>query len=429
MVNLKEGKAQMQGMGINNLPVPTGSWNLAAGMGPALSQNQVWLYKDEKWDGEIVKIDLNIQTQFDLVAVRPQNQASLVAFHLPLGRVVTLCENFVEWDRNKRDNLGRTADLVGTGKTQYVDLNVFMRDCVSAFYFRDVVVERGYFVLYEGRDRDKNRTIVFLDEWEEQKLVNIKRWFMQDKTSSLDFNLPYGDRVRLYDNVDGTGVSQACGLTTLAAQGDKLTGLEDKVSSFKWDILPPEREELGEIEIVGEQYFPISETEVFSAHGTYSAAENLPDGVVLQNGSVIVDQTREEVSTITIETAHEFFFSSSVTLRFSLDIAKYSSLKLTFETSTTQKWSRKVESKITKKTVLGGTYPVSPGTSWSLTAVLKSARISYSGKVPVTRWYKVPLPNSTKEGELYKIKFDIPVLVSGQLSIDHKIDYKPGVAA
>lgn len=97
-----------------------------------------------------------------------------------------------------------------------------MNDAVSTFYFRDVGIERGYFVLYDGNKRDGNRTIVFLDEWEENKVVDINHWYLQDRASSLDWKLPYGDRVHLFDNVGGTGLSYSFGLTALTATGDKL---------------------------------------------------------------------------------------------------------------------------------------------------------------------------------------------------------------
>ena len=84
-----------------------------------------------------------------------QDKATWVAFNLPAGVVMTLVDHYVSGGPNGFGDLkdaGKVVDLIGTGKTEAVDLSrCNMNDCVSAFFWRNVDLE-------PGRDRAVSKT-------------------------------------------------------------------------------------------------------------------------------------------------------------------------------------------------------------------------------------------------------------------------------
>ena len=76
------------------------------------------------------------------------NKACWVTWNLPVGTVMTMMELDKTPEKNQPiadpRGCGRTVELVGTGKTEAVDLTrVYMTTCVKGFWWREVDLSMG----------------------------------------------------------------------------------------------------------------------------------------------------------------------------------------------------------------------------------------------------------------------------------------------
>ena len=171
------------------------------------------LFRDRDWSSEQHTIhtrDFTPGQRHSITGAKMNDAASWVAYNLPPGVVLTLVEHAGPGGPGGCSDLkgaGRVVNLVGTGETRAVNLSRCNgEDCISAFYWRRVNPDMGAVELYEHPQFDGNRTILFLAEWPEARLINLKGWYISDRESSARWNtLRDTQTVTLFENPEGGG--------------------------------------------------------------------------------------------------------------------------------------------------------------------------------------------------------------------------------
>ena len=133
---------------------------------PALPSGTVMLFADDNWASERATLRTadyaeSVRHLFDGTPM--QDQATFIAFNLPVGTVMTLMDGMVP--QNARFS-GRCVDLVGTGKTESVNLrSINLNECLSGFSWRKVALDRGATELFADTNFNGDRTTIFLGQW------------------------------------------------------------------------------------------------------------------------------------------------------------------------------------------------------------------------------------------------------------------------
>jgi len=151
---------------LTRLPVPSSP-------PPTLPSGTAMLFADDNWGSESATLRTadypeSVRHLFDGTPM--QYQATVIAFNLPVGTVMTLMDGIVP--PNDLRFCGRFVDLVGTGKTEAVNLmtlNVNHR--LSGFFWRKVNLDRGAIELFADTNFHGDRTTIFLGQWPSAKEV------------------------------------------------------------------------------------------------------------------------------------------------------------------------------------------------------------------------------------------------------------------
>ncbi len=269
--------------------------------------NQIILFEHGSYNGKTQVFDLNQYTPNAIHAFSGssmQDEASSVRWCLPPGRVVTFADHRKYPQLPDLSELGRTIDLIGDGTVR--EMNLTSRgigDVLSAFFWRDVDLSRGYLIFYKDSNFSDFRQTVFLSEWAVNKAHSISKWAIQDEMTSVQWvGLDPKVVVELYDHSSGTGSSYRNivrrdpnggveGIASLSAMG-----MNDKVSSFKIVEKLPVVEAIQSIEF-DRRNFPRKSVTIYSkgsVKGTQSAS------IYTAN----VAQTWTETSSVTVEQSH-----------------------------------------------------------------------------------------------------------------------------
>jgi hypothetical protein len=133
---------------------------------PTLPSGTVTLFADDNWGSERATLRTadypeSVRHLFDGTPM--QDQATFIAFNLPVGTVMTLMDGVVP--PNVRF-CGRCVDLVGTGKTESVNLmSINLNECLSGFSWRKVDLGLGATELFADDNFNGDRTTIFLRQW------------------------------------------------------------------------------------------------------------------------------------------------------------------------------------------------------------------------------------------------------------------------
>jgi hypothetical protein len=138
------------------------------------------------------------------------------------------------------------VDLVGTGRTETIDLpSGNENDCISFFFWRTVDLNMGAIEFFDDANFGGNRATVFLSEWDYEQIYSISDWWLQDRLSSIRWKtLTDRQTAVLFDNNDGSGNTYG----NIKGWGDLKEipnldniGFNDAVSAFRWDGKPDTR--------------------------------------------------------------------------------------------------------------------------------------------------------------------------------------------
>jgi len=223
---------------------------------PVVPLNEVWLYDGAaNWQGAVYKIDLanydpGYQVSFQGTWIN--DKSDLVAYNLPVGRVVTLLNNVTTPPKTEPYNLagaGVCVDLFGTGKTETVALNkVGATNCLSAFIWRDPDFSTGLFQLFDTGSKvepstatEGPRTTIFLSEWAKDQPHSLAKWAISDASDSIYYSGLNAQSVFLYDGGNGDGGATApfsgWQRTTWGLLQDQ--GFTNRAGSWSWKLLRP----------------------------------------------------------------------------------------------------------------------------------------------------------------------------------------------
>ncbi|GIZ44314.1 hypothetical protein CKM354_000751600 [Cercospora kikuchii] len=219
-----------------------------------LPSGRVSLFEHADWNSPRFDIDINQYSEKDrhLLEGRGRDNATWVAWNLPIGTVVTLCDHHRSWDKNGTksvgdlEGLGGAVDLVGTGNPESTDLNsVHLNDLVATMLWRAVDLRYGAFEMFEHPNFTGIRTTVFLAEWAPNVKHSIVGWHMNDSMTSLKWHgLPDRLSIKLFEHPDGgRSFDRALGWSSMKEAGYLPDhDFNDNVSAFEWYPVIPQKE-------------------------------------------------------------------------------------------------------------------------------------------------------------------------------------------
>jgi hypothetical protein len=394
---------------------------------PQLASGTVTLFRDDNWGSQ--RLDINtgefVPNQRQRVQSFMFDEATFAAFNLPLGTVMTLMDNVTPTPSGKivadLSGCGRCVDLVGTGRTEAVDLRaVNMNDCVSAFFWREVDLDFGAIELFDDTNFGGNRSTVFLSEWNSGTIYSIQYWWLQDRISSLRWKT-LNDRQTgvLFDNSDGSGDQYAnikgWGNTKEIASLPDV-GFNDRASAWRWDGIVPMKEIIAPFNVVA--------SSVSGSSGLTSVVTGTNNSPMTQPVTVVLNNS--DAQTVTVATMDQWVTGVSTT------ITEAATEGVPTVASSTETWSvtlnysyTRSETRTTSETKtialsISQTVNAPPNSSYKATLLVNI------GQIPATvyhttaqRWYNVPVTGGVADptnNNWYKRVEPVTVTMSGSLA-------------
>lgn len=418
---------------ISKLPAPSSKPQ-------SLQSGEVRLYYDANWQSRSYSIltrDYMNNVRHSISGTFIQDQATFVAFNLPVGTVMTLMDNVASLAPGQKvcdlSGCGRCVDLVGTGQTEGVDLGMLsMNDCVSAFFWRTVDIALGAIELYQNDIFRGNRNVIFLSEWESGVVHSIASWWLQDSVSSVRWTA-LNDRqmVGLFENSDGSGNSYQ----NIKGWGDNkeisnlgTVGFNDCTSSFKWNGLVPKKEII--------QPFTLA-VNLDTAKGvTLQQTESgVNKSTVPQSYAIKISDSESQTLTVTTTQTAVVGYSLSCTQSWSLGVKDVSSTSgsLTVGLSFSYTDTNTVSNSSTKTVLLdvSQTFNVPPLCNYNSRLSLQIGKLQPTQyTTTATRWYDQKVSGSEPDPDnhgWYKRTEEISGTVAGGFAcnVQMQIDTSP----
>jgi hypothetical protein len=366
-----------------------------------------------------------------------QNKITWVSWNLPLGTVMTM----TEFDKTLKASqivadladCGRCVDLVGTGKTEVVDLvTLDMNDCFKGFFWREVDLRLGAVEIFdatkEGLKGNKKwaRQTIFLSEWAPGVVHGIGSWLMNDKISSARWNsLVDRQTVTLFEHADGSGdqYNNIKGWGTVKEEPDfHRLDHGDKFSSFSWKAINPVKEKIDPIILTPDHSNGFTLTSDQS--GNNGGKQVLPVKLTI---------TKANTEEITVETTDTTATSVGATLETTAKagVEGGASYEVKWALSVEHSWGH-TDNKSTKKTEttalsLEQTVNISPERSFEAHLIVRIGKVAEKlYKVKATRWYNQHLTGCVKDGKLYKRDETVILNISGSLHCKVSTEVKEG---
>ncbi|KAJ5538524.1 hypothetical protein N7494_008003 [Penicillium frequentans] len=406
---------------LTKLPAP-------ANAPPPLASGIVSLFADDNWNSQRLDLNTNDASSGDRPTIKRSalDNATYVAFNLPIGKVVTLMDNVQPVPAGKPaadlSGCGRTVDLVGTGNTESVDLqSVNMNDCVSSFSFREVDLNMGAIELFEDADFNGGRTTIFLSEWNSGVTYSIGDWWITDAVSSVRWkSLNDRQAAVLADNWDGSGDNfpniKGWGGTKESSDLGDDASFNDQMSSFRWDGIVPALEIIAPFNIV------------LSGGSTSSGLTSVVSGT---NNStlaqpVTVTLTNTDAQTLTVTTMDEQVtgLKSTQTMEETAGDPGIASASTTWAIELsytyTQSTTKETSGMTTIDLSISQTVNAPPQCFYTATLLVQIGKIP--PKVYTTtaqRWYKVPVSGGVMDplnNNWYQRVESVSVSVTGSLA-------------
>ena len=215
-----------------------------------LNSGTVRVFREADWASNRYELTTDhwpAAIRHDLADHRRDRRTAWIAFNLPVGRVMTLTRHHCDVENGHRvcdlRGVAQVADLIGTGRTEAVDLaQIDMRNAMSSFFWRDVDLKQGAIELYGEADFNGNRTVLFLSEWKRGTLHNLADWVIEDRLGSIRWNtLPDALYCDLFQHSDGIGkhYPRMSGWNSGPKECPDTSkySFHDMVSAFRWDAV------------------------------------------------------------------------------------------------------------------------------------------------------------------------------------------------
>lgn len=401
---------------------------------PQLASGSAAIFQDVSWTSQRLDIATNdyVSNKRQTLQLSMFDQASYVAFNLPVGTVMTLMDNVQPPSTTTVVDVGgcgRCVDLIGTGKTEAIDLiAIGMNDCISSFFWRTVDLNMGAIELFEHNYFGGIRCVIFLSEWNPGTVYPINQWWLQDKISSVRWGSLMDRQVAsLFENVDGSGnqfnnIKSWGSSKEVAALSDY--GFNDAVSSFRWDGINPVQEII--------KPFPILATGGSGSSGLTSVITGTNNTSVSQPVTLTLNNTDAQSVTVATTDTHVAGISSTLTLAESVgikDVASTSaSWSVTLKYDYTHSETRTTSETKTISLSISQTVNAPPNSSYRATLLVSIGRIPPTVyQTTAERWYNVPVTggvaDSSNQG-WYKRTEPVSVTMSGSLASSTTVDIK-----
>ncbi|TGO91179.1 hypothetical protein BPOR_0036g00090 [Botrytis porri] len=294
---------------------------------------------------------------------------------------------------------GTCIDLVGTGRTEAVDLiQVGLHDQISMFFWRKVDLNMGAIELFEDLD--------FRVRWKT----------LQDRQTATLYNAADGTGTS-YDNIKGWGT-----MKEIARLSD--VRLNDVVSSFKWQSVNPVKEVI--------KPFNVTASNSSDEGGLTSRVDGTNDTPKPQ--AITVTLRNSTTQPVTVETSDKRVtgITTSLTQTASVGVEGVASASTQWSVAVNYSYERTETSSTSQtKTVelsVAQTVNAPPKTSYIATLLV------IIGTIPTTeytttaeRWYKDPVAGSKADPQnngWYKRVEDVRLTLTGSLACRTKVDMK-----
>ena len=404
---------------LTKLPAPSGAI-------PQLASGSVSLFQDNNWNSQRLDLNINdyVPNQRQTIPNFMTDQATYIAFNLPIGTVMTLMDNIVSVPSggNVADlsGCGRSVDLVGTGQTEAVDLMADNEnDCISSFFWRTVDLDIGAIELFGDINFGGNRSTIFLSEWNSGAIYSITAWWLQDQISSIRWRT-LNDRqtAAMFDNQDGTGNQynniKGWGSTKEISNLADIN-FNDAISAFRWDSIVPVKEIIAPFNIIA--------SSGTGSSGLSSVVNGTNNSSVEQPVTVSIDN--ETAQTVTLETMDQTVtgFTYTVTAEESVGIdgaGEKTTWSVGLNFTYTQSTTKTTSETQTIALNISQTINTPPMTNYTATLLVSI------GQLPATvytttaqRWYTDPVAGSQQDptnNNWYKRIEPVTVSMSGSLA-------------
>ncbi|RMZ68300.1 hypothetical protein GMOD_00004522 [Pyrenophora seminiperda CCB06] len=396
---------------------------------PPLESGTVKFFDDEDFDSKhfhVVEIKEYTSDQRHRINKANWNKTSYISWNLPVGTVMTVLEHVrrVENGESVADlrGCGRCLDLVGTGKTEAVQLSrLYMNDCFKGFFWREVDLKMGAIELFDSTKEDLKqenmwaRHTIFLSEWQPGTVHSIQHWELQDKISYARWEtLRDRQTVTLFVNADGSGdeYNNIKGWGTIKEMPDfGERDFNDKFSSFKWDTINPIREKCQDISIVPN----VSGGKMYNAR---EEGENDGDSQQKVELQITEAKTREIYVETTDSTANSVGASLKTTAKAGTEgVASY---EVEWSLEVTHSWgkSKTKGEKTTDTEVISIKQELFVTAKKAFTASMNVHVANIASKmykVKAKRWYDQNLTGCVKDQGLWMREETVMVNISGSL--------------
>ena len=395
-----------------------------------LPPGRVRLFVD-LWDGRWLDIDIAevVAGRRQLVSSSVWDATTLIAWNLPVGTVMTMLADTPPAGPNIADlsDCGPCVDLIGTGRTETLDLRpLSMNDSISSYFWREVDLDLGAIELFEHDGFTGNRAVIFLAEWERGTVHRINRWYMQDRVSAARWHtLTDRQTAALFEHDDGSGAQfnniKGWGqVKEVASLGE--FGFNDAASSFRWDGVVPKKEIIAPFEVsvgAGGGTFGLTS----ESSGTNRTT--LPQPIVL----TLNDTTSQTITATTTDT-HVVGTSITVGYKSSVGVEKVSHVEKSVSVTLSYSYTHTdTVSRSDTKTIaltIAQTVNVPPQSHYRATLLVTI------GKIPPTdyhttaeRWYDVPLTGAVRDpanNNWWKRVEPVTLSMSGSLAVRSNVE-------
>jgi hypothetical protein len=346
---------------------------------------------------------------------------------------MTMMENVVPvtGDRKVADlsDCGRTIDLVGTGRTEAVDiLAMGMNDVLSSFFWRTVDLNMGAIELFEDANFSGIRATIFLSEWNASSLFAIDKWYLQDKLTAIRWKtLQDRQLATLYENVDGSGNQfnniKGWGNTKDVSNLEDF-GFNDYVSAFRWEGINPVKEIIAPFFIVA--------TSGSGSSGLTSVVTGTNDTSVEQPVTLTLTNTDTQSMSVTTTDSSVSSVSETLTLAATVGDPELMSMSATWEVGLkydyTHTESRNPTQTKTIELCISQTVNAPPKTSYEATLLVKIGQIPPTVyETTAQRWYNVPVNGGVVDPSnrgYYKRTESLNVTMAGSLACTTTVNIK-----
>jgi len=401
---------------------------------PVLPAGTVILYKDDRFSSHSMTLrtaDYREGERHSFSGTSMQDEATYIAFNLPVGTVMTMTEHLQALNGHPVFDLrgcGKVIDLVGTGETVAIDLTKMgMNDCLSGFFWRRIDLQIGAIEIFEHANFGGCRTVLFLDDWAYSTLTPLNGWFVDDRASSARWaSLDSTVAASLFNDVDGgkNAFNNIIGWGgSKQLQNFKDVGFNDCLSSFRWEGLIPMREEIDTLSL------PVNvtagNTQVLTADfsGTNLSSEPSAAEIVLENS---------ESQEVTVTSSDSFTTGTEVTATIGFtrgnELTGQVSGSLSVAVSYSRTHTSETSNSVTKSVALSVTqHPVIPPMSSYVATMTVMI-----GRMPPTlcstravRWYDQPVEGGVPDPEhndWYRREEVVTLTISGGLASAVNVD-------